>query len=548
MTGAELLVHGGTIHTMDPQRPMVDAVAVAGGNIIAVGGAEVDAVRTARTDVVNLGGRALMPGFQDAHIHPLAGGLGQLECDLSELHDLQDYRRTIADYSRAHPNAQWIHGAGWYGDVFPGGFPDRTELDKLVAQRPAVFISHDAHGAWANSPALEHAGIDRHTPDPAGGRIVRDAQGEPTGMLLESAAELVTSLLPAVGNDQLERAMLTAQAYLHSLGITAWQDAAVGDALGIPDSLGLYSRLSERGLLTARVTGALWWQREGGLEQIADLVDRRASVPPGRFQATAVKIMQDGVCENLTAAVVNAYQGQVHNHGLSFIEPEQLNRIVAELDAQAFDVHLHAVGDRAVRECLDAVEGSGSRSWDSRHQIAHIDLVEQADIERMSRLGVIANVQPLWARHDPVLVQTKLPYLDASQQAHHFAFGSLLRAGVQLALGSDWPVSSPDPLWGIHVAVNRTAPPADPHAQDERSQTDPLLAGEAVDVRHALAAYTHGAARANRLDAMTGSLTRGKAADFVILDRDPADVPNREISSIRVESTFIEGEVVYSCQ
>lgn len=543
---ADLIIHGGAIHTMDPRQPITDAVAVRGGAITAVGSDDVGAMHSHRTEVVNLGGGTLLPGFQDAHLHPVAGGLQQLECDLSELHSLADYRKAISGYAGRHPDAPWIRGAGWYGDVFPGGFPDRAELDALVPDRPAILISHDAHGAWANSQALRLAGIDRQRPDPDGGRIMRDAEGEPTGMLLESAAELVTRLLPTPGAAELEQALLQAQSYLHSRGITAWQDAAVGDALGIPDTFGTYCSLAERGLLTARVTGALWWQSEAGLDQIAGMVERRKAVPPGRFQATAVKIMQDGVCENLTAAVLHAYQHHPGNHGLSFIEPDQLNRIVALLDADRFDVHLHAVGDRAVRECLDAIDGSGSRSWDSRHQIAHIDLIDPADVGRLKRLGVIANIQPLWARRDPVLVETKLPYLDESQQNHHFAFGTLHDAGVQLAMGSDWPVSSPDPLWGIHVAVNRTAPPSDPHAQDSRSQSDPLLAGEAIDVSTAIAAYTLGAARANRLDATTGAIGIGKAADFVVLDRDPFRVPARELATIEVRTTIVGGDVVFS--
>ena len=202
--------------------------------------------------------------------------------------------------------------------------------------------------------------------------------------------------------------------------------------------------------------------------------------------------------------------------GKLLIDPAELTGIVRQLDARGFDVHLHAVGDRAVRECLDALAAcGGGRPRGARHQIAHIDLIQPGDVARMARLGAIANVQPLWAREDKVLVETKLPYLTAGQQRNHFAFGSLLAAGVPLAMGSDWPVSSPDPLWGIHVAVNRTAPHADPHAQDEHAQTVPLLAGEAVDVRTAVGAYTLGAARANRLDAETGSLEAGKLADLV---------------------------------
>jgi predicted amidohydrolase YtcJ len=370
-------------------------------------------------------------------------------------------------------------------------------------------------------------------------------------MLAESAAGLVMRLLPPVTAAQLTEALRQAQAYLHGLGVTAWQDAAVGSLLGVPDIFGAYLEAAGAGRLTARVTGALWWDRDQGLGQLESLEERRAAASgsAGRFRASAVKIMQDGVCENFTAAVVEPYRGHGEDTGESFIDPAELTGIVRRLDARGFDVHLHAVGDRAVRECLDALAAcgdDGGRPRGARHQIAHIDLIQPGDVARMARLGAIANVQPLWAREDKVLVETKLPYLTAGQQRNHFAFGSLLAAGVPLAMGSDWPVSSPDPLWGIHVAVNRTAPHADPHAQDEHAQTVPLLAGEAVDVRTAVDAYTLGAARANRLDAETGSLEAGKLADLVVLDRDPFAVPATELSSVQVRATFVDGQPVYA--
>jgi predicted amidohydrolase YtcJ len=257
-----------------------------------------------------------------------------------------------------------------------------------------------------------------------------------------------------------------------------------------------------------------------------------------------VKIMQDGVCENLTAAVIDHYHGRPGERGLSFVDPDALDEIAAALTAEGFDLHLHAVGDRAVRECLDAVE-AGTRDADARHQIAHIDLVDPADVRRFAELGVLANIQPLWAREDRVLVETKLPYLTDGQREHHFAFGTLHVAGAELAMGSDWPVSSPNPLWGIHVAVNRTAPVDDPHAQDEHARTVPLLAGEGVDVATAFHAATAGAARASRLDG-TGTLWPGAAADLVVLDQDPLAVASHELSTISVRATYVDGVAVHT--
>ncbi|BCY10744.1 amidohydrolase [Actinoplanes sp. L3-i22] len=541
MTSADWIFHGGAIHTMTGRAAA--AVAVAAGKIIATDD-DVRAVRGPKTEVVNLAGGALLPGFQDAHVHPVPAGLQLTGCDLAAVHGLDDYRALIAAHVRDHPGPGWVLGSGWYGDVFPGGFPDRHELDRLIPDRPAAFLSHDAHGAWVNSAALARAGIGRDTADPHGGAIHRDAAGEPTGMLSDAASDLVMRLVPRPDRAAQEHALRTAQRHLHALGITGWQDAAVGDVFGTPDPFEVYRAAESAGWLTAKVTGALWWDRDAGAEQVERHLARRAETLGGRFRATAIKIMQDGVCENLTAAVLTPYAGNPHLHGPSFLAPEVLAEVVRRLGAERFDVHLHAVGDRAVRECLDAVEASDP-GWDHRHQIAHLDLIDPADVPRLRALRVIANLQPLWARLDPVLVETKLPYLTAGQQRMHFAFGTLAAAGAPLAMGSDWPVSSPDPLWGIHTAVNRTAPGADPHARDERAQTEPLLAHERLVVEAALAAYTIGAARASRRDDTTGSLEVGKAADLVMLDADPAAVPAGELSAIRVQATFVDGVPVY---
>ena len=544
MTHADWIFSDGPVHTMDSDHPHTDAVAVADGKIVALG-ADAASWRGPATEFIDLAGKALLPGFQDAHVHPLAGGLQLLGCDLSGVHSLDEYRTLITDYARDNPSAEWVQGAGWYGDVFDGGFPHRALLDELVPDRPVFLISHDGHGAWVNSRALELAGITDTTPSPDGGIIARDGAGAATGMLIEHAADLVSALIPEPDAQHIRRALLTAQAYLHSLGVTAWQDAAVGQALGMPDSFEHYLAMESEGLLTATVTGALWWRRDLGLEQLELFRERRARAG-GRFRATAVKIMVDGVCENLTAAMTRPYKGHPHEVGMSLIEPEELARITRAVDAEGFDLHLHAVGDQAVRDCINALDLPVREGWDPRHQIAHLDLVDPADVARFAASGAIANIQPLWARQDPVLVETKLPYLDEAHQRVHFAFKTLRRAGVELAIGSDWPVSSPDPLWGIHTAVNRTAPPADPHARDARSQNEPLLPAEAITLGTALAAHTTGAARANRLDAMRGGIRVGMAADLVVLDADPYAVEATALGGIGVELTLAEGRAVYS--
>lgn len=523
--------------------PLTDALAVCDGVVVALGAADCADLTRPATRVIDVDG-VVLPGFVDAHVHPAMGGLNRMHCDLDEVHGLAAYRSLIRAYVTTS-SSEWIVGSGWYGDVFTGGFPTAAELDSLTDGRPACFMSHDGHGVWVNTAALHRAGIDDTTPDPDGGRIIRDESARATGMLVESAANLVTDLLPAPTESEIQRALLEAQSYLHSVGIVGWQDAGVGECLGLPDTFEAYRALDSSGALTARVTGDLWWQLDGDLTQIEGFVRRRETTRDARrFRTTGIKVMQDGVCENLTAAVLEPYRGHPHQHGLSFLEPAWLGELVGALAAADFDVHLHAVGDRAVREALDAIESAPHRS-DARHQIAHIDLIDAADIDRFKRLGVIANVSPLWAREDRVLVETKLPYLTDEQRRRHFAFSSLHDAGTALAFGSDWPVSSPDPLWAIHVAVNRTAPQSDPHAADAHAQRVPLLPDEGLDVVTAVHAATAGAAHASRLD-RNGSLEVGMAADLVLLDRDPITTAPDELSTIRVHATYVDGAPVFT--
>jgi hypothetical protein len=540
---------GGRVLTMVDGAAPAEAVAVRDGRIAFVGTR--DDVRDAAgagATYVDLEGGTLLPGFQDAHVHPLDGGIGRRRCDLTAVHGLDDYLSTIERWAAAHPDAAWVQGGGWYRDVFPGHAPHRRDLDRLLPDRPAFLNGHDGHTAWVNSAALERAGITRDTPDPADGHIVRDGDGEPTGVLVEGAAALVARLLPERSRVDLREGMLEAQRYLHSLGITAWQDAIVGDYLGMPDPYDVYRELEAEGLLTARVRGALWWEADRGLDQLPDLLARRAATVGGRFHAGTVKIMQDGICENCTGAMLAPYVDPAHpdggGTGTSFIDAGDLAVITAVLDDHGFQVHFHGVGDRAVRECLDAVEAArvSNGAKDLRHQVAHLDVVDPADVPRFAPLGVVANLQPLWARRDAEIEATKLPLLGAEREPHHFPFGSLHRAGARLAMGSDWPVTSPDPLWALHTAVHRTAPVGDPHA-DARAREVPLEPDQALPATVALRAYTAGSAYANHLDATTGRIAAGMAADLVVLDTDVTDPGALE--KARVTTTIVDGAVVY---
>ena len=540
----------GVIHTpVDDRAPRPEAVAVRGGRIAAVGtDAELRGLAARGTEVVDLGGRMLVPGFQDAHVHPPSSGLEMLRCNLSDAFTIPEYERIVAAYAEEHADDPWIHGGGWSMDVFPGGNPGRAILDRVVPDRPVLLWSRDGHSGWANSKAIELAGVTRDTPDPADGWIVRDADGEPAGTFHEGAAFLVDEHVPEEPSSAWTEGLRVAQRHLHSLGITAWQDANVGVDAGYP-TFDPYLDLAASGELTARVVGALWWNRHRGLEQVDDLLALRERGVLGRFAATSVKIMQDGVIENFTAGLLEPYldaEGRTtDNVGKSFVDPEELNLAIMRLDAEGFQVHVHAIGERAVREALDAFEAARNANGpnDLRHHIAHIQVIHPDDVPRFAALGVVANAQPLWAVNEGQMEHLTKPYLGPERSAWQYPFGSLVRAGATVAMGSDWSVSSPNPVWGIHVAVNRTSPPEYPygHMSDE-----PFLPGERLDVRTALDGYTINSAYVNHLDATTGSIEVDKEADLVVLDRDLLSLPAEEISSATVQLTLVGGERVYA--
>ncbi|PKW11586.1 hypothetical protein SAMN05428944_1192 [Streptomyces sp. 1222.5] len=537
---ADLLFTGGPVLT--PEGRTATAVAVTGDRITAVGRAEVRELAGPRTEVVDLAGRLLLPGFQDAHVHPVPAGLELSQCDLSGTTTAEDTVAAVRAYADAHPEREWILGGGWSMEAFAGGIPTKELLDAAVPDRPVYLPNRDHHGAWVNSRALELAGIDRHTPDPADGRIERDASGEPSGTLQEGAMQLVGRLTPAATPADRLAALLHAQRHLHALGITAWQDALIGDFLGMDDPAEAYRTAAEEGTLTARVRGALWWDRERGAEQIPELVARRDALSQGRFRAGTVKLMLDGVAENHTAALLDPYLDRcgcaTANRGKSFIDPERLPAFVTELDALGFQCHFHALGDRAVRDALDAVEAARAANGpsDTRPHLAHLQVVHPEDVPRFARLGATANIQPLWAAHEPQMDELTIPFLGPERTAWQYPFGALLRSGARLAAGSDWPVSSPDPLQGVHVAVNRVEP---------GGSRPVFLPDERLTLGDALTAYTAGSAYVNHLDD-TGRVAAGALADLVVLDRDPFAGPPEAIAETAVAQTYVGGERVFA--
>ena len=525
---------------MDPGRSRATALAVREGRIAVVGtDAEAAALVGPRTRRIDLGGRTVLPSFQDAHVHPTMAGIGLLQCPLHDLpRALDAYQAAIAAYAAGHPDRPWVLGDGWYMEAFPGGTPSRHDLDRVVADRPAMFVNRDGHGAWLNSAALRAVGFDRDTPDPPHGRIEREPDGTPSGTLHEGAMEIAKGFVPAPTPEDRVEGLGLAQAYLHRLGITAWQDAWV-----TPPDLDAYVTMAERDTLSARVVACHWWEREQDDGQIESIVERRRRGTVGRLRAGTVKIMQDGVAENYTAAMLEPYLGgdgrPTANRGLSFVEPEALKRAVVRLDGLGFQVHFHALGDRAVREALDAVEAALAVNGpsDRRHHLAHLQVVDPADVRRFGPLGAVANIQPFWACNDPQMVDLTLPFLPPARRGLQYPFASLRAAGARLAGGSDWTVSTPNVLMEVETAVRRVSP-------EDRS-APPFLPEEALDPVDALAAFTIGSAYVNHLDDETGSIEAGKLADLVVLDRDILDAGAGPMGDAAVLLTLVEGRPVH---
>jgi predicted amidohydrolase YtcJ len=533
---ADVVFRGGAVYTVDAVRRWAEAVAVRGGRIVYVGAAKgAGAFVGPKTRIVELQGKMLLPAFQDAHIHPISSGVSYASgCKLYDLGTQEEYVAAVKDCGAKHPGPGWIRGDGWSLPAFAGGLPDKRLLDAVSPERPVYLESKDGHSAWVNGKALQIAAITRDTPDPPGGRIDRDASGEPKGSLQDGAMALVAATLPPYTQEERQAGLRFALRMLASYGVTSFQDASVNR-----QDLETYRALDLRHELTARVVGSIWWERAEGLEQIPRILELRRTFTKGNVRATTVKIMQDGVLETQTAALLKPYLGKGDQKGLSMVEPELLKKAVTALDREGFQVHFHAIGDAAIRQCLDAIEAARRANGvrDSRHHIAHIQLFHPDDIPRFRALGVVANFQPLWAYADDYITDLTLPFLDAERQRWIYPIGSLLKSGAVVAFGSDWSVSSANPLEELEVAVTRMGPNGE--------TKEPYLPEERIDLRDALAAFTLNAAYVNFQEERTGSIEVGKLADLIVLDRDLFAIPPEQISDAHVLLTLLGGRPIY---
>jgi predicted amidohydrolase YtcJ len=530
--GADLVITG---RVRGPGADGAEAIAIEGDRIVAVG-TEADVRERVGPGGDMIAGAAVVPGIQDAHVHAAFAGRIIRHVNLDDLHDRTAYLDRIRAHAEAHPDDAWIVGGGWSGYVFGEGGPVRQDLDAVVSDRPVYLMNTDTHAAWVNTAALRLAGIDASTPDPWDGYYVREPGGHPTGCLQEGTA--YTFWARHVPPDSVEdwiASIQVAQRELHALGITGWQDAWVEEPL-----LRAYRRLDDEGGLTMQVVTSLWWDRHLGMEQVDGLKERRAWGTGGRVDANTVKIMLDGCPESCTGSMLDPYEGafgDVHGTGIQFVEADVLREAVVRLDAEGFQIHQHALGDRAFRSGLDAVEAAlaANGANDHRHHIAHIQLPDPADIPRIASLGVVANIQPYWAAPDPMIETLTTPRV-GERAARLYPIGDIVRSGARVAMGSDWPVTTPNPWHEMEVAVTRQV-----IDEPDRGALD---ATQRIDLAPALAAFTSGTAYIDH-DDEAGAIAEGMRADLAVLDRDPFDGPPTEIHTTGTLATIAAGRVVF---
>lgn len=527
------LFSGGTIWT---GTDTTDALLVSDGVVVAVGAQAHAADADERVD---LAGGFLMPSFGDGHAHPLYGGLEAVGPQVRPCTSVDEIVAVVKTYADAHPGQEWIVGASYDGSLVEGGLFDARWLDAAVPDRPVVLRAWDYHTYWVNSAALRLAGITADTPDPALGEIPRRPDGSVLGTLREwGATDLVAAVMPARDESVRIAALGTAADYYLARGVTWVQDAWVE-----PDDVRTYIAAAQAGALRMRFNLALYADPRHFDTQVthfADARDRVRATGSPLLSADTVKFFADGVVENETGALLAPYCSGLHSHGMQLWEGDSLARAAQRVDDLGLQIHIHAIGDAAVRQALDAIEHvvrtNGPR--DRRPVIAHAQLVDDADLGRFAELGVIPNMQPLWAQLDALMTVLTVPRLGAERSDKQYRMRSLEKSGAALAFGSDWPVSSGAPLDGIAVAVSRQT--------EDGTPSGGWTPHEILPIEAALSAYTAGVAHQAFAESVWGQLIPGASADLVWLDADPTTTAAADLPAVTVRTTYLQGRPVYT--
>ncbi|NJC70564.1 amidohydrolase [Planosporangium thailandense] len=511
--------------------PIAADVLVANGRIVHVGALSADQLETA-SEVVDLAGGTLLPGFGDGHAHPPFGGLEPQFADVRQ-DSIEGIVRSVGRYAEANPGLDWIQGWGFDLSLAPAGRFDARWLDEAVPDRPVVLRASDYHTAWCNSEALRRAGITAATPQPQDGEIVLREDGSPLGTLREwGATNLVFDLLPELEHEQVVLALDDATRRFAEAGVT-W----VQDAWTEPDTVGAYLAAARRGALHTRLNMAFRADPATWRDQVKTFVDRRAEVESAGHDlltARTVKFFADGVLESGTASLLEPYCDCPHSHGVPNWSADELTAAVTAFDALGFQTHIHAIGDAAVRDALDAIAAATATNprWDRRPVLAHVQVVHPRDLPRFAELGVIACFQPLWAKLGPVQRALTIPRLGPERSRLQYPIGGIVRSGAPISFGSDWPVTDLNPLVGLTTAVTRQTAAGEPAGG--------WLPEERLDLPHAVAAYTKGSAYQAFLDD-TGAIQVGNRADLCWVMADLREPDLAKLPHARVLGTWVDG-------
>jgi predicted amidohydrolase YtcJ len=535
---ADIIVIHGRVYTENPKQPWVQAVAIRGAKIVAVGDdITVEKIRGMGTKVINAGGKLVLPGFADCHVHFMDGSLSLGRVNLAGAKDAAEIQKRLREYASEHPGDDWILGRGWNYAMFgPEALPHKKYLDELFPDRPVFLEGYDGHTYWANSKALALAGVTRDTPNPLNGVIVRDPQtGEATGALKESAQDLIAKAIPKPTRAEKLLALRAGMKWANQHGITR-----VHSAGGDFEILDLYEEMRHRGDLSVRMYVAYFMNPP--LMRPEDL----KSIEAGRkkfhdewIDAGAVKFMMDGVVESHTAAMLEPYSDDSSLKGKLFWEPANYTAAVTDLEKRGLQLFTHAIGDYGVRVALDAYENAEQRNHkrDRRSRIEHIETVTATDIPRFGKLGVIASMQPLHSYPDSDTLDVWARNAGPDRTSRAWAWKSISDAGGHLAFGSDWPVVTLNPWEGIQTAVTRQTA--------EGTPKDGFVPAQRLTVKQAVDGYTIGAAFAGRREKTEGSLETGKLADLIIVSQNVFDINPEKIGATTVLATIVGGRLVY---
>lgn len=523
------LFHGGRIHVMDGQDSVVEALAVRGGLVIAAGSLrEAERAAGAQAERVDLRGRAVYPGFADAHLHLTGIGLARMQADLRGTVSEADVVRRAADAAAGLPAGAWLQGTGWDQNDWPvQEFPTHAALSAALPDRPAVLARVDGHAILANAAAMRAVGVTAQTPDPPGGRILRDAAGAPTGVFVDAAEGLILSAVPPPNEAMLERALEIAQKELHAQGITAVHDAGIGRA-----EINVFRRWARDGRLRLRVHAMLHGSDPALLEEWFARGPDPDFEGRGLLAVRAVKFYADGALGSRGALLLEDYADEAGHHGLTRIAPKELAAISARARVAGFQVCTHAIGDGGNRMVLDAYAVTGNP--DARWRIEHAQVLHRDDVLRFVELGVIPSMQSQHQTSDMPWAEARLGPERASGA---YAWRWLLDAGCMIPNGSDAPVETPDLRAAYCAAVHRCTLSGDPaggwHPEQRMSSGEAL---RALTIWPAYAAFR---------EADLGRLVPGCRADLVILDRPLAGLTPAEIAAVKIEETWFAGSRVH---